>query len=471
MITTQPDLTRKTAEVDSYSHGNMFETILSSQQEMKRPSTNNFDGEEKKNKLAHIGEQEQMNQEEVQNHLTLSHLSLDEIKAMFQRLADIEVEAENLLSDIDSSSALNKIASELLELLEAWSTVHSKLQNHGANMSDANAETLTDDTLTNLIGVIQEKLYQEDMSHQEKVFLGEWLDKLSHHANSSYQGNLLSLVQNFETELTQLMQAPSSHQSSLSELQEALAKILKKLESKDHFQPIERRSENQPITKEKTLFRDLAQIYQKRKGLEMTYRTYAEVESKDVAKWLSHVLENRTPSQNGVPQTGTGHTTMPISKVEQYMLHINQSQNQLPVEQKMTDELQKIIQNSKFLLEPQGRMQLSISLRPDNLGDMMIRFVQMDGEMTVKIIVNSMQTKEMLEKNSHQLRHLFSPHQIVIEKQDLNGPSANDMQPNQDEKNPDEDQQHEEQSNQRDGQQQDGDFESYFEDLLMNEKA
>lgn len=471
MLTTQPDIsTRKTAEIDSKSYENMFETILSNQQGNQHLLKNNFDGEEKKNKLAHVGELEQMNQKEVQDNLSLSYLSLDEIKAMFQKLADIESEAESLLSDIDSSSSLNKIASELLELLDAWSTIHSKIQIHEGNMSGSNAATLSDDTLKHLTDMIQEQLHQEGMSQQEKAFLSEWLSQFSQHTDSHHHGSLLSLIQNFETELTQMMQTSQSNQSSLTEWQEVISKILKKFTSEDQIQSIERRLENQPVTKEKALFRELTQIYQKRKGLETTYRTNAEVESKDVAKWLSHALKNQTPSHTGIAQTGTSHTTMPISKVEQYVLHINQGQGQLPAEQKMTDELQRVVQNSKFLLDPQGRMQLSISLRPDNLGDMTVRFVQIDGEMTVKIIVNSMQTKEMLEKHSHQLRHMFSPHQIVIEKQELNVPSANDMQTNQDEENPKE-QQHEEQPDERGGQQKDDDFESYFEDLLMTDKA
>ena len=37
--------------------------------------------------------------------------------------------------------------------------------------------------------------------------------------------------------------------------------------------------------------------------------------------------------------------------------------------------------------------------------------------MTVKITVMSQVAKEMVDKNLHQLRHLFSPHQVVVERQ------------------------------------------------------
>lgn len=43
--------------------------------------------------------------------------------------------------------------------------------------------------------------------------------------------------------------------------------------------------------------------------------------------------------------------------------------------------------------------------------------MKIDGEMTVKITVMSQAAKELLEKNIHQLRHLFSPNQVVVERQ------------------------------------------------------
>src|SRR5699024_4075522 len=46
-------------------------------------------------------------------------------------------------------------------------------------------------------------------------------------------------------------------------------------------------------------------------------------------------------------------------------------------------------------------------------------FIEMNGEMTVKITVSSQATKKMLEANIHQLKNMFSPHQVVIEKQEI----------------------------------------------------
>lgn len=62
--------------------------------------------------------------------------------------------------------------------------------------------------------------------------------------------------------------------------------------------------------------------------------------------------------------------------------------------------------------------QLTITLNPVNLGNITVRLVEVDGEMTVKLLVTSNLTKNALETNIHQLKHVFSPHQISIEREE-----------------------------------------------------
>src|SRR5690625_7091782 len=49
---------------------------------------------------------------------------------------------------------------------------------------------------------------------------------------------------------------------------------------------------------------------------------------------------------------------------------------------------------------------------------MMVRLEEVNGEMTAKIIVTTEAAKKALQSNIHQLKNMFSPHQVVIERQD-----------------------------------------------------
>jgi flagellar hook-length control protein FliK len=109
-------------------------------------------------------------------------------------------------------------------------------------------------------------------------------------------------------------------------------------------------------------------------------------------------------------------------------------------------------------------------LRPDNLGEMMVRFTQINGEMTVKILVTSQAAKEMLESNIHQLKNMFSPHQVAIEKQEaiIQSASAQKEQDSEQLKDQAEQQSESNQSNQQESQSNENSFERQFEELLMN---
>ncbi|MGM8214471.1 flagellar hook-length control protein FliK [Bacillaceae bacterium W0354] len=113
----------------------------------------------------------------------------------------------------------------------------------------------------------------------------------------------------------------------------------------------------------------------------------------------------------------------PMTQVEQYVIHVNQSTpttSPSNSSQQIIEQLQNIIQSTRF-----GRIggtnQLTIQLKPEHLGDMTLRFIQQDGQLTVRMIVSTQAAKEMLETNIHQLRHLFSPSQVVIERQSSEG--------------------------------------------------
>ncbi|GEL75875.1 flagellar hook-length control protein FliK [Tenuibacillus multivorans] len=134
--------------------------------------------------------------------------------------------------------------------------------------------------------------------------------------------------------------------------------------------------------------------------------------------FVRQVSDQSQPSQKVLPLE-TMQLNSHMTRQEQLMIHhtrpsqhVIQSSNQ----QQMIDQLQELIQTTRFG-KVGGKNQLSIQLKPSNLGEMMIRFTQIDGQMTVKISVMAQGAKEMLEQNLHQLRHMFSPNQVVIERQ------------------------------------------------------
>src|SRR5699024_1456561 len=109
---------------------------------------------------------------------------------------------------------------------------------------------------------------------------------------------------------------------------------------------------------------------------------------------------------------------LPMSETQQYMIHLQQNHRVEPVSEQLLHKFESVIRNSQFLKPNANINQLSIMLQPEHLGNMTLRLMQAKGEMTVKIIVSSQMAKEMLESNIHQLKHLFSPHQVTIERDD-----------------------------------------------------
>ncbi|MFS0561205.1 flagellar hook-length control protein FliK [Terribacillus sp. 179-K 1B1 HS] len=108
-------------------------------------------------------------------------------------------------------------------------------------------------------------------------------------------------------------------------------------------------------------------------------------------------------------------STLQVSKQEQLVFHLKQAE-QAP-EQAGKELVQKIEQAVKFsgmLSDRNGLKELSIQLRPGNLGDLQVKLVRENGDITVQIVAASKQAKEMLDSNISSLKHMFSPHQVSI---------------------------------------------------------
>lgn len=223
-------------------------------------------------------------------------------------------------------------------------------------------------------------------------------------------------------------------------------------------------------TREQSIWKELVSTFQKRNELASNqhYQTNAKVTSKDISKWLQNIFNAQVNVDENVSTQSTNLSNQPISKVEQYVIYMNQNVTTEPVDKQLIDQFQQVMRTSRFLTMNNGVNQLSISLRPDNLGEMMVRFTEINGEMTLKIIVSSQAARQMLESNVHQLKNMFAPHQVVIEEREV---IIDTVQSQHEEQAFDEEEDHSHESNQEESRNFDEDFDQQFHEILMNEKV
>lgn len=152
------------------------------------------------------------------------------------------------------------------------------------------------------------------------------------------------------------------------------------------------------------------------------YSGDAKVRSADVAKWLAHLLQEsdldvklRPITTPKIQLTNATHPVINATPIEQYVIYTQQSKGEL-MEQQVLNQFRQIVETRNFFPYQTNINQLSVTLRPDHLGEIFVRMTEINGEMTVKLLVSSQATKRLLEANIHQLKHMFSPHQVVIEE-------------------------------------------------------
>ncbi|MGM8364135.1 flagellar hook-length control protein FliK [Virgibacillus sp. W0181] len=228
---------------------------------------------------------------------------------------------------------------------------------------------------------------------------------------------------------------------------------------------------------EQTIFKEILHAFKNRNELaaKQHYRANAQVTSTDVAKWLHALTTNKMVSNHPqvIPATIPYDQSMPMSTVEQLVIHVHKGEGAVPAEQQLLKQFQQAIRSSQFLSLNNGTTHLSFSLRPQNLGEMVVRLTQMNGEMAVKIIVTSQVAKEMMESNIHQLKNMFAPHQVVIEKEDLvNGSRQDILKEAHDEQTKEQEKERSESDPSEDNEDQaNKDFKTEFLEQIMNEKV
>ncbi|MFG6148912.1 flagellar hook-length control protein FliK [Halobacillus sp. B23F22_1] len=288
------------------------------------------------------------------------------------------------------------------------------------------------------------------------------------------------LWNNFDRLSTQLLNASSDKNAAkpdvvdqrammqLTQLLEQVTKLNKQVKDQSSFQETLTKFSKQGTSEQQQLFAHLVKNFSDRNS--MPYQQHSTVRSKDVAKWAAQFLSNTAVSETVNYSNGAGiHTSM--SKLEQYAIHVNQTNSQSAMQQQFMEQFEQLIKSSRLFQNGSGQSEMNIRLKPHQLGEMNVKVLHMNGEMAVKITVSTSAAKDMLESNMNQLRHLFSPQQVVIEKSDLN---TGEQMLSQEEKSADGFKEQSSSQNQNDEESEGTDDEREelsFKELLVNEKV
>ncbi|QDP40179.1 flagellar hook-length control protein FliK [Radiobacillus deserti] len=379
------------------------------------------------------------------------------------------------LKEVDMKQLMETLEGLPEELIEVVTTL---LEKWGLESSDEAGE---ENVLQQINKLIEE---QPDLKNLVVAFLGqiEQTTVVNVESKSLDSDTVAKLNAMFE-QVKGLLQQLSSQGEVPKETQMKLLKLLEQWTAveKQAGQSAQSLLTNESglQSKEQTIWSKLLDAYQKRETFQgqQKYQQSAQVTSSDIGKWVKQLVNSVGTTavddvSAGQAPVGTTLTNMPMSQVEQYIIHVGQGNSEETAETKLLNEIQRVLQSSKFLSK-NNNSQLFLKLRPEHLGDILIKMTQLNGETTVKILVQSQAAKDMLESNMHQLKHMFSPQQVVVEKQE--GSLLN--QQNSD--NPKQSLQEDRQSSENkqssyvaeDSQNEEEESGISFSDILMNEKV
>ncbi|WP_217585604.1 flagellar hook-length control protein FliK [Lentibacillus saliphilus] len=404
-----------------------------------------------------------------------SLLSFQQLLAVIQPV-QTGTESETVHGEQDVHKALESGDQELMlsELVDMVNGVPIAEMMHSEPIKGFNRESLLQMSQSNGVDML---------SMTAKVDVE---GKGNHHAIESIKKEAMAILATFLTKTDQ--EAPKlDGLKDQQSVHQAAIKLLKLLE---HYQQLTKQANlgatgqtGQSVQQSSdntgsqlgAIWDELVQTYEKRMQLASKhhYNVHATVSSSDISKWLKGVLIQST-SLNGQEQLAAQNvstTTMPMSRVEQYVIHMTQNVDTNQSNKPVMEQFQKAIQSSRFLAQNNGPMTLNFALRPEHLGDMTVRLAQINGELTVKILVSTGAAKEMMEKNIHQLKHMFSPHQVVIERQEMQVNANQGLYADQDDHQSHDHDEQSQQSDQDQSNHHDGDrFKEALDDIL-NQKV
>lgn len=406
---------------------------------------------------------------------TLSNQQQEEIVGMFENNQSIL----SIINAMDSSESSN--ATIQLITVQSWFQANPTY-----------GETQKGSVIEAQINQIQ----QQSMKGNTQIAnsLLNHLDTLQSNVTSPIKSGsnkaMDKLVQELTTTLQKLDQEAQLTKSQMTTLEKKLFEIAKQWIQLDKSQTQASNLMVQQLKQEGVSSKALESWQQalsnlrKRSSLanQNQYGQNATVTRNEFANWIrsawqrmntegSKVTQQEQQNVKASPPQFSSSDMVPMSKQEQMVIKLNGSQSNENMQKQLVEEFQKVMNRSKFSIH-KGSSQLSIKLNPSQLGDMMVKMTQQNGEMMVKIMVTSQAAKEMLEGNLQQLRHMFSPSQVQIEKHDQLTSTQESHLLDKEQADKEEEQSENFQSAFETEEEHEEDSENMsFHDLLMNEKV
>ncbi len=140
------------------------------------------------------------------------------------------------------------------------------------------------------------------------------------------------------------------------------------------------------------------------------------ISEKDITNLLHQVLRDQKEFLERDPDDVKVNIVRRMSLIEQHSIYMSRSQQR---EDRLMEQFYKVLREIPF---QQNRLDLkgfTLKLNPDQLGTITVRFTHIKGEVFIKMVASTQMAQELLETNLHQLRHVFAPHQVLIELEDV----------------------------------------------------
>lgn len=400
---------------------------------------------------------------------------------------DLPKELLNAMEQIDSSDVERWKSEGLPEELQSLLQLEQK---ELLNISEADKEKLAEglEVIIQQLEKMQKKsntdVIQMNLSNVPIDLNVNSAKNLKIEEGSSMKEQLQKLWQRFEQISGRLTNETAGQQQKISEsfdqktmlqlkqVLEQMTKVASQSKNISAFKETLAQISKQGSTEQQQLFSGLMKNFSNRKSMPASYNQQMPISSKDISKWVSQALTQSSQGDQSATAQATNFSSA-MAKVEQYVIHMNSNQSQPVMQNQMMEQLEQLVKSNRMFQNNAGQTEMNIRLKPQHLGDMTVRLVQMNGEMTVKLMVTSQAAKDMLESNMNQLRHMFSPQQVVVDKTELASGQNLFSQEDKDTGNSEEQSQSSKQQNneQSSDESLEDEDELSFEEILLNEKA
>lgn len=417
-------------------------------------------------------------------------------------------EVQSLLQE---DPAAEEAVSSILENGQSLKDLIKDLEEEGTGQLDEAVFSQLQVNLADLLTEIKDAWQTADEPSKEMSELSSKIDEWIKTSDTQQSSKAANLLQQVHMVPSQQVQVPAPLQDRIEQVLKEIEAAMKQAETGTDLAKVSPKllkllEEWSALTKQTAQLADgqkvsasmlpkemsdtwraLADTYDKRTTMtgKQYYNGEAKVTSGDVLKWIGNALQNGKSGQGkeeiavnpissatelNIQSSPNGQIVqiMPMSKTEQFQIHLSAQPNSQQQNTEFTSQFQRIVDTSRFLQTGSMNRQLVINLNPGNLGDIMIKMQRVDGELMVKLLVNSPEAKRLLESNLTQLRNMFSPHQVTVEKQEAviaTAPGSEQQAAREQQK---EQQSRQQQSKQ---QQQDHQEDSAFSEFLMNAKV